>query len=295
MTNLQIWSDFAARQETARPLTFVYGALHTVLRGDYCRAHSHRSIEIVYHPTGRGVTRFDARRAISFRECSAVIYAPNQMHDQEMFSSGADMCVQLDVSNVTEPLPVTELHIPQVDDPILIGDIRGLSQRGLQLHPGEQAIYNFRATAALLALIRVACAKDVRQKASLAEQRVLQVEDYIREHFSTITSLREVSDQVGISPDFLRHTFKKLRAKSIVRYLNEVRIDRVKELLTHSRLSLKQIAPICGFNNEYYLSTVFRRLSGTVPGQYRRSLSPKQRRARPPRGAAIRANPRSPG
>lgn len=288
MTNLQIWSNFARRQEAAPPLPYVYGAVHTVPRGIYCRAHSHRSIEIVYHPTGRGVTRFDAKRAFVFRERSAVIYAPHELHDQEMSSDGEDLCVQLNVSNIPEVLPVAGLHIPQVDDPILIQEIHGLSQRGRQLYPDEQAIYNFRATAALLALIRVACAKDVRQKATLAEQRVLQVEEYIRGHFSTITSLREVSAQVNISPDFLRHTFKKLRSKSIVRYLNEVRIDRAKELLAHSSLSLKQIAPICGFNNEYYLSTVFRRLSGIVPGHYRRNPSLKKRPALMRGDAAIR-------
>ena len=277
MTNLEIWSAFAQRREFGPPLRYDYGALHTVSRGVYCRAHSHQAIEIVYHPSGRGVTHLEAEKAFIFRERSAVIYAPNEMHDQEMASDGEDMCVQLGVAGIPEALPGTGLHIPQVEDAVLVQELRGLSQRGRQLHPGEQAIYNFRATAALLALIRVACAQGVQQKASLAEQRVLQVEDYIRQHFSTIISVREVSDQVGISPDFLRHTFKKLRSKSVVRYLNEVRIDRAKELLTHSSLSLKQIAPICGFNNEYYLSTVFRHFTGIVPGRYRRNLSSKQR------------------
>jgi AraC-like DNA-binding protein len=270
MTNFQLWSDFAARQEAAPPLSYVYGSHHTVSREVCCRPHSHRSIEIVYHPSGRGVTRFDTKRAFTFRERGAVIYAPHEMHDQEMSSDGEDMCIHLAVPENAKRLPVAGLHIPRVDDPILIEEIRALSQRSAQLNPGEQAVYSFRATAVLLALVRQACTHDDRTKASAAEQRVLQAEQYVREHFPVIASVSEVAGHIGISPDFLRHTFKKWRKKSLVRYLNEVRIDRAKTLLVHSKLSLKQIAPLCGFNDEYYLSTVFRNLTGTVPGLYRK-------------------------
>jgi AraC-like DNA-binding protein len=271
MTNFQLWSDFATRQEAAPPLPYVYGSHHPVDRERYCRAHSHRSIEIVYHPVGRGVTRFEAQKAFTFRERSAVIYAPHEMHDQEMSSDGEDMCVHLAVPRNAKKLPVTGLHIPRVDDPLLIEEIRALSQQNAQLNPSEHAVYNFRATAVLLALVRQACAHDDRAKASAAEQRVFQAEQYIREHFPVIVSVSEVALHLGISPDFLRHTFKKWRKKNLVRYLNEVRIDRAKTLLVHSKLSLKQIAPLCGFNDEYYFSTVFRNLTGTVPGLYRKN------------------------
>jgi AraC-like DNA-binding protein len=271
MMNLEGWFQFAAKQEAAPALAYVYGSRHPVSPERYCRAHSHRSIEIVYHPTGSGVTRFDSRRAFNFREHGAVIYAPHEMHDQEMAAEGEDMCVHVAVPKNSAPLPATGLHIPNVDDPLLIEEIRILSQHGAQLNPGEQAIYNFRATAVLLSLIRLACSYDDRQKASPAEKRVLQAEQYIRDHFSVIVSVREVADHVGIGYDILRHTFKKLRKKSMVRYLNEVRVDRAKALIAHSKQSLKEIAPACGFNDEYYLSTVFRKITGTVPGHYRQS------------------------
>jgi AraC-like DNA-binding protein len=271
MMNLEGWSHFASKQAAAAPLAYVYGSRHPVAPERYCKPHSHRSIEIVYHPTGRGVTRFDSKRAFNFREHGAVIYAPQEMHDQEMEVDGEDMCVHLAVPKKLILPPATGLHVPQVDDPLLVEEIRILSQRGAPLNPGEQAVFNFRATAVLLALIRLACSHDDRRKATPAEIRVLQAEQYIRDHFATIVSVREVADDIGIGYDILRHTFKKVRKKSMVRYLNEVRVDRAKSLIAHSKQSLKEIAPECGFNDEYYLSTVFRKITGTVPGRYRRN------------------------
>ena len=199
-----------------------------------------------------------------------MINAPGEMHDQEMSADGQDRLIQLEAPKDSQLVPDTALKVPCVDDPILVEEICSLSEGQPRLGPREQAIFNFRATAVLLSLIHLACLRDDPQKVNSSERRVLAAEEYIRRHFSSIVSVREVADHVGIGYDLLRHTFKKLRKKSLVHFLNEVRVERAKTLLAHSKLSLKEIAPACGFNGEYYLSTVFRKISGTVPGQYRR-------------------------
>jgi len=270
MTSYEAWSKFAARQSGAPPLTYVYGSRHAVATTAYCRPHAHASLEIVYHPTGRGVTRFETKPVIKFAERGAVIYSPKEVHDQEMFSDGEDMCIHLAIPK-NGPAPPGGLHIPHVDDPLLIEEIAALSQGGPRETLVERSTSNFRATAILLALTSLACADHERQQASPAERRVLMAEQYIRDHSASIASMKQVADHVGISYDFLRHTFRKLRGKSLVRYFNEVRIERVKTLAIHSKLSLKEIASACGFSDEYYLSTVFRNITGTTPGQYRKN------------------------
>jgi len=47
------------------------------------------------------------------------------------------------------------------------------------------------------------------------------------------------------------------------------RIERVKELLRHSHLGLKEIAELSGFANERYLCFYFRRTAGLTPGRFR--------------------------
>ncbi|MGE9293374.1 MAG: helix-turn-helix transcriptional regulator, partial [Puniceicoccales bacterium] len=60
---------------------------------------------------------------------------------------------------------------------------------------------------------------------------------------------------------------------SLITFLTRVRLERAKSLLTHSRLTLKEVASLCGFRDEYYFSNVFRKHIGQPPGNYRDSSS----------------------
>jgi AraC family transcriptional regulator len=52
----------------------------------------------------------------------------------------------------------------------------------------------------------------------------------------------------------------------------KLRVDRVRELLASSTLSLTDIALECGFSSHSHLSRVFRQVLGATPSEYRRSL-----------------------
>jgi AraC-like DNA-binding protein len=275
MSNFESWSKFAKRCATASPLNYVWGSRRPTVTSKCCSPHSHRSIEIVYHPSGSGVTRFDAKRSINYRERDVIIYAPDEVHDQETFTEGEDICIHLEVPKGFKAPRWEALHISHVTDPLLIEEIGVLSQMRPSEDQVNKGVCNFRATAILLALTQLACTREQRETASVSERRVLLAEHYIRENSSTIKTIQETAKHVGIGYDFLRHIFSKARGKSLVRYLNEVRIHHVKTLLVHSTLSLKEIAPLCGFSDEYYLSTVFRKMTGTGPSHYRKHYQGK--------------------
>jgi AraC-like DNA-binding protein len=199
-----------------------------------------------------------------------VVHAPSEAHDQIMSLPGIDFCVLVAAPPGRGALPETSLYVPPLTDASLIEDIRLLSQSPPPRSRVEQTVLNLRATALLLSLIQLVCARrDEEEATDSAQRHVLKAEHYMCAHFATIKSLREVAEHAGLSPDHLRHCFQAIRGKSMVRYLNELRIDRARTLLVHSRLPLKQISAMCGFRDEYYFSTVFRRLTRTTPGRFR--------------------------
>ena len=71
MEDLTSWSHFLARQAKAPPLIFLSGVRHRLKRGVYCPMHSHRAIEIVYHPVGRGVTRLKTIVSSTLRKATS--------------------------------------------------------------------------------------------------------------------------------------------------------------------------------------------------------------------------------
>lgn len=230
--------------------------------------HAHAELEIVYHPVGRGATTVDGR-TVEFGEGSAVIHPPGQRHDQVMETEGEDLCVKIAAPRGGPAFPRECLHVPRIDTPSLIEDLRLLAGVGAELQPAAQALCNLRATTALLSLVELACRSWNRQQAGRAERCVAQAEEYLRERFATVASLREVAEAVGLSADYLRHEFRRQRGCSLIDYVTTLRVDRARTLLVHSRLPLKQIATLCGFRDEYYFSRVFQRRTRTTPARYR--------------------------
>jgi len=50
-----------------------------------------------------------------------------------------------------------------------------------------------------------------------------------------------------------------------------IRLDRVKQLLEETELSLIEIAERTGFRHAEYLNVAFKKQTGTTPGSFRRN------------------------
>jgi AraC family transcriptional regulator len=56
-------------------------------------------------------------------------------------------------------------------------------------------------------------------------------------------------------------------------HIIQARIDKARDLLGQGDLDVKEVAARCGFDNEYYFSRLFRKVTGTTPSRYRSGKS----------------------
>lgn len=97
-----------------------------------------------------------------------------------------------------------------------------------------------------------------------------RIVEYIDNHYATPVTLAVLAESFHINSSYLCKLFKEKMNISFVSYLNQVRIDHVKQLLKNPRFSLEEIAEKTGFNNANYLVRVFKRMTGLTVGEYRR-------------------------
>jgi AraC-like DNA-binding protein len=265
------WMRFAVNLKKVPATLFL--AAHSmrlpVRKGVCCSVHSHRDLEIVYHSTGTGVTRLGGVEELRFDSGSVVIYAPGQRHDQVMDGNGLDVCLQLEMPNKIGPHLTGYLYVPPPIDPIVIAELDALTCDKIWPPPDERVVINLRATTVLLSLLEVASGEARRASLARTQRYVMEAESYLNTHFQTIGSLGEVARHVDLSHDRLRHLFKEHRGTSIIRRLVEIRLGRARSLLIHSDLSIKQVATLSGFRDEYYFSAVFRRFHRLSPTGFR--------------------------
>lgn len=92
---------------------------------------------------------------------------------------------------------------------------------------------------------------------------------YISEHFSNPLTLEEVAAYVHLHPSYFSTLFKSSTGSSFKEYLNMVRIEESKRLLSNTDYSIIDIAVAVGFEDQSYFSKVFKKYTGLTPKQFR--------------------------
>lgn len=92
---------------------------------------------------------------------------------------------------------------------------------------------------------------------------------YIAKNFAEQISLEDVATQVHLNPAYFSTIFKQSTGSSFKEYLNMVRIEESKRLLSNTDYSLIDIAIATGFENQSYFSRIFKKYTGLTPKQFR--------------------------
>jgi len=72
-----------------------------------------------------------------------------------------------------------------------------------------------------------------------------------------------------LNPDYFSHLFRKRTGQKFVDYVNSVRIEKSKEMLSATDRKMYQIAKSVGYDNVKYFFRVFKKKEGMTPEQYR--------------------------
>ncbi len=91
---------------------------------------------------------------------------------------------------------------------------------------------------------------------------------YIDEYFDRKITAEDISSAANCSASHLRKLFSEAYGYSPCEYLNFVRIERAKELLSQKMLKIDEIAIACGFQNVHYFSNTFKKITGISPSKY---------------------------
>ncbi len=99
----------------------------------------------------------------------------------------------------------------------------------------------------------------------------------IREHVHEGVKVADIVQKVPLSRRVLESRFQKFLGRTPHEEIKRLKLDRIKQLLTETDLSLPEIAKRTGFEHDEYLSVFFRKAMGQTPGRYRRQANPSQR------------------
>lgn len=101
-----------------------------------------------------------------------------------------------------------------------------------------------------------------------------EVEKYINTYYydSNLT-LTSIAQKFNISPSYLTRYFKNHTGISLMRYLDNIRMEHAKKLLESTQLPLDEVVEQCGYVDKNNFIQKFKKTHGYTPIQYRKIAS----------------------
>ena len=94
---------------------------------------------------------------------------------------------------------------------------------------------------------------------------------FVRKNACTGLTVDQIQEHVGISRATLFRGFKRVVGRSIKQEILRLQIEQAKIMLMHTTKPIYEIAEQTGFSESKYFATVFHKLAGTTPRQFRQS------------------------
>ena len=98
--------------------------------------------------------------------------------------------------------------------------------------------------------------------------RYLQMADYIKKNFEKQITLDKLENEFNMSKYEISRNFKKYMGTSFIDYLNTIRVEQAKSLITNCDKNLTDIAFSVGFESLTHFERTFKKITQLNPSQF---------------------------
>lgn len=96
------------------------------------------------------------------------------------------------------------------------------------------------------------------------------IEKYIMENYMDVNlCISSIGDHFKMNPSYISKLYKTQSGKSILDYINKVRIDRAKQLMSDKSITIEDAAKAAGYSSLRTFIRVFSKSQGITPGKFK--------------------------
>lgn len=239
------------------------------------RLYGRRDFQIIYIHQGKGHFILNSREALLDEGCT-VLYRPFEIQQYYFRYSENAQFYWLHFSGSDIPGLLREAGLDrQVIDtgmasyiPVLFeGIIRELTMK----QPGYLQITNLKGQELVWLLAREAQKQKSRNRNgyNLEMEEILET---IHLKYDQDLTIEQLAREYGASTSWFIKEFSKYTGSTPKKYINEVRLNHAKELLSSTNYNISTISSVCGFENPLYFSRSFQKNYHMAPTKYRNTL-----------------------
>ena len=100
--------------------------------------------------------------------------------------------------------------------------------------------------------------------------------EYIDANYYKKISLEDIAGYINLSKHYVSYLFKKETGTNISSYINDIRIEKAKEMIVQREYKIKEIYEKVGFSDQQYFSKAFKKATGMTVTQYKESIDARK-------------------
>jgi AraC family transcriptional regulator, transcriptional activator of pobA len=161
-----------------------------------------------------------------------------------------------------------QLKVPTARQPVWAAAISSIETELAQRKDGYRQAALAHLTLLLIDVARLAIdvIGDLRRS---GEPLLAEVFTVIDRHTDEPLSLRDVADELGMTPGHLTTVVRRRTGRTVQEWIIERRMAEARSLLSDTELPVAEIARRVGMSDPGYFSRLFRRTHGTSPREWR--------------------------
>lgn len=102
--------------------------------------------------------------------------------------------------------------------------------------------------------------------------KILNAISYIQLNLHQQLSVTNLAERANQHADYFSRLFQQYTGERPLKYIHEKRIERAQYLMVTTRMTYAEIAIQTGFENVFYFSKIFKKITGMSPGNYKKQI-----------------------
>lgn len=222
----------------------------------YLPSHAHDHHELIVIHAGAMTAKVGTTETVHARAGHTLLYRSGVPHEESAVGNVALKMVCISFTGTLDG---------DCENDLLANDPRGraryLSAWLSELQAGPRSTASLGSGNALLS----ALLSDRHTSLRIGGTLVQRVQAYVSEHLHEQLTLARLADFVGLSPYHFARGFRATAGIPPMAFVRLRRIESAQVLLANPSIPLRVIASLVGFRDEFELSRVYKRVTGSSP------------------------------
>lgn len=229
--------------------------------------------KLIYITKGVGYVRFENKDELEIHKGMILMIQPNQKYQYYHLKENEwkEFFIRFEADALYHQL-IRSLFVNeyQVVDVGFNEELVRLFQRSVDVVRNGLKSSQVYLSGILLHILGLIIAETKNSVMEKREKQIIeQAKILMNEHIYDDISAPQVAESLNLSYITFRKNFKKYTGHSPAKYISDLKIEKARELLTETNLSVKEIAFSLQFSSTNHFSTVFKKATGLTPQQIR--------------------------